>query len=122
MRLPIVEIYTNLENFFLNITNRRLEECLIFIEMEVSKERGRLCAVEEHLVDGGRIELQVNGAFPDGGQMFDERIGQRRLERADIEARNLAREIALRVENELKYPGEIRVNVIRELRVLEYAR
>ncbi|OFZ82305.1 MAG: ribonuclease Y [Candidatus Yonathbacteria bacterium RIFCSPHIGHO2_01_FULL_51_10] len=41
---------------------------------------------------------------------------------ADIEARNLAREIALRVENELKYPGEIRVNVIRELRVLEYAR
>ena len=33
-----------------------------------------------------------------------------------------AREIALRIENELKYPGEIRVNVIRESRTIEYAR
>ncbi len=41
---------------------------------------------------------------------------------SDIEARKLARDIALRVENELKYPGEIRINVIRETRVLEYAR
>ncbi len=41
---------------------------------------------------------------------------------SDLEARNLAREIAIRVENELKYPGEIKVNVIRETRVIEYAR
>ncbi len=41
---------------------------------------------------------------------------------SDLEARNLAREIAKRVENELKYPGEIKVNVIRETRVIEYAR
>ncbi len=34
----------------------------------------------------------------------------------------MAREIALRIENELKYPGEIRVNVIRENRVIEIAR
>lgn len=40
----------------------------------------------------------------------------------DLEARNLAREIAVRVENELKYPGEIKVVVIRENRVIEYAR
>ena len=40
----------------------------------------------------------------------------------DLEAKKMAREIALRVENELKYPGEIRVNVIRETRVIEYAR
>jgi len=40
----------------------------------------------------------------------------------DIEARNLARNIALRIEQELKYPGEIKVNVIRETRVIEYAR
>lgn len=40
----------------------------------------------------------------------------------DLKARELAREIALRVENELKYPGEIKVNVIRETRVIEYAR
>lgn len=41
---------------------------------------------------------------------------------SDLESRTLARNIALRIENELKYPGEIKVNVIRELRVLEFAR
>ncbi len=40
----------------------------------------------------------------------------------DLEAKNLAREIALRVEKELKYPGEIKISVIRESRTIEYAR
>lgn len=40
----------------------------------------------------------------------------------DLEARNMAREIAVRIENELKYPGEIKVNVIRESRAIEFAR
>lgn len=40
----------------------------------------------------------------------------------DYGAQKLAREIANRFENELKYPGEIKVHVIRETRVLEYAR
>ncbi|MBU1118340.1 ribonuclease Y [Patescibacteria group bacterium] len=34
----------------------------------------------------------------------------------------LARNVANRIEEELKYPGEIKVNVIRELRAIEYAR
>lgn len=34
----------------------------------------------------------------------------------------LAKDIAHRIEEELKYPGEIKVNVIREKRVIEYAR
>jgi ribonuclease Y len=41
---------------------------------------------------------------------------------SDIQAYNLARDIAKKIENELKYPGEIKVNVIREMRVTEYAR
>ncbi|MCK4918521.1 MAG: ribonuclease Y [Candidatus Pacebacteria bacterium] len=41
---------------------------------------------------------------------------------SDLEAKKLAREIALKIEKELKYPGEIKVNVIRESRVIEYAR
>ena len=40
----------------------------------------------------------------------------------DMEARNVAREIVLRIEKELKYPGEIKVTVIRESRVIEFAR
>ncbi len=40
----------------------------------------------------------------------------------DLEARKLARDIADKIEKELQYPGEIKVSVIRETRVIEYAR
>lgn len=40
----------------------------------------------------------------------------------DLEARKLAKDIANRIQEELKYPGEIKVNVIRETRVTEYAK
>lgn len=40
----------------------------------------------------------------------------------DLSAYNLARNIAKNIESELKYPGEIKINVIRETRVTEYAR
>ena len=40
----------------------------------------------------------------------------------DLEARKLARDIALRIEQELKYPGEIKITIIRETRVIDYAR
>jgi ribonuclease Y len=40
----------------------------------------------------------------------------------DLEAQKIARDIALRIENELKYPGEIKINVIRETRAIEFAR
>lgn len=40
----------------------------------------------------------------------------------DIEAKNMARDIAKKIEQELKYPGEIKVTMIRENRIVEYAR
>jgi len=40
----------------------------------------------------------------------------------DLTAHKLAKDIVQRIQNELKYPGEIRVIVIRESRVVEYAR
>lgn len=40
----------------------------------------------------------------------------------DLAAFKLSREIANDIQNELKYPGEIKVNVIREKRFVEYAR
>ncbi len=40
----------------------------------------------------------------------------------DLTAMKLARDIAKRIESEMKYPGEIKVNVIRETRAIEYAR
>jgi ribonucrease Y len=41
---------------------------------------------------------------------------------SDLEARDLARSIAVRIEQELKYPGEIKVAVIRESKAIEFAR
>lgn len=41
---------------------------------------------------------------------------------SDLEAHKIARDIALKIEQDLKYPGEIKVIVIRENRVIEYAR
>jgi len=40
----------------------------------------------------------------------------------DLETYKLARDIAHKIEQELNYPGEIKVNVIRETRVVEYAK
>lgn len=40
----------------------------------------------------------------------------------DLKSYEVARNIAKKIEQELKYPGEIKVNVIRELRVIEYAK
>jgi ribonuclease Y len=41
---------------------------------------------------------------------------------SDEEAKELAKKIAKRIEDELKYPGRIKVTIIRETRILEYAR
>lgn len=41
---------------------------------------------------------------------------------SDLEAKELARDIAKKIEAELKYPGEIRVVLTRENRIIEYAR
>lgn len=40
----------------------------------------------------------------------------------DLACQKLARDIANKLEHELKFPGEIKVHVIRETRVVEYAR
>jgi len=41
---------------------------------------------------------------------------------SDLDARKLARDIADQIEREMQYPGEIKVSVMREMRVIEYAR
>lgn len=40
----------------------------------------------------------------------------------DLGALKMAKDIAKKIEDEMKYPGEIKVNVIRETRAVEYAR
>ncbi|MDR7448330.1 MAG: ribonuclease Y, partial [Armatimonadota bacterium] len=40
----------------------------------------------------------------------------------DLEAAQLARELAKKIESDLEYPGQIKVTVLRETRIVEYAR
>ena len=41
---------------------------------------------------------------------------------SDDKAENIAKEVATRIESELKYPGIVKVTVIRETRIIEYAK
>jgi ribonuclease Y len=41
---------------------------------------------------------------------------------SDYDAKSMARNIAIKVERELKYPGEIKITVIRENKIIEIAR
>jgi len=50
------------------------------------------------------------------------RIFVRPSEIDDLKALMLAKSVAQKIESEMKYPGEIKVNVIRETRVIEYAK
>ena len=50
------------------------------------------------------------------------RVFVRPSEISDIACKELGRNIVERIEKELRYPGEIKITVIREMRVIEFAR
>lgn len=41
---------------------------------------------------------------------------------SDIEAQETARQIAQEIQEKLQYPGEVKISLIREMRVIEYAK
>ena len=84
-------------------------------------------SVENYLKRLADLEATANG-FPGVDKSYalqagrEIRIFVESKEVSDLEAKKLARDIATKVERDLKYPGEIKVHVIRESRVIEYAR
>lgn len=84
-------------------------------------------SVEQYLKRLGDLEAIAN-SFPGVEKTYaisagrEVRIFVRPGEITDLQARELARNVALRIEKEMKYPGEIKVNVIRESRSIEFAR
>jgi ribonuclease Y len=83
--------------------------------------------VENYLKRLGDLEAVAN-SFPGIEKAYALQAGReirvfvRPEEIGDIEAKNMARDIALKIEKDLKYPGEIKVIVIRETRTTEFAR
>jgi ribonuclease Y len=41
---------------------------------------------------------------------------------SDDEAARMARDVARKIENEMTYPGQVKVTVIREVRAVDYAK
>ena len=83
--------------------------------------------VERYLERLGDLERIASG-FPGVEKVFAIQAGREiRIfvnpgKVSDLATHKLARDIATRVQEELKYPGEIKINVIRENRVVEFAR
>jgi len=83
--------------------------------------------IENYLKRLGDLEATAN-SFPGIEKAYalqagrEIRIFVKPEEIDDVEAKNLARDIALKIEKDLKYPGEIKVVVIRETRTMEFAR
>jgi ribonuclease Y len=83
--------------------------------------------IENYLKRLGDLEALAN-SFPGIEKSYalqagrEIRIFVRPEDLNDVESKELARNIALKIEKDLKYPGEIRVIVIRETRTIEFAR
>ena len=92
-----------------------------------SRPGARRDSVENYLKRLGDLEA-IAKSFPGVEKSFALQAGREiRIfvtpsEISDLDAKKMAQDIAQRIEKELKYPGEIKVTVIRELRTIEYAR
>jgi ribonuclease Y len=106
-----------------------IEAVIVQIADNISGGRpgARRDSVENYLKRLQELEALVNN-FPQVEKTFalsagrEIRIFVTPEKITDLEAKNLAREVAKKIETDLKYPGEIKVTVIRETRVIDYAR
>jgi ribonuclease Y len=95
--------------------------------ISASRPGARKDTLENYLKRLGELEGVAN-SFPEVEKTYAIQAGReirvfvRPDKIDDLGAIKLTRAIADKIEKELKYPGEIKVNVIREVRVTEYAR
>ena len=97
------------------------EEALDFCLRELSDPSG-LCRAGQRAAEGKNPYLFTPAQLR---QILGEEKGRGFAECYDVTdegTRVLAREVAKRIEKEMQYPGQIRVNVIRETRSTQYAK
>ncbi len=109
--------YANLESYIVQVADA----------ISGGRPGARRDTVENYIKRLEELESLVN-SFPGIDKSYavsagrEVRVFVRPDEVNDIAARQLAHDIAARIESELNYPGEVKVNVIRESRCIEYAR
>ncbi|MBU4479894.1 ribonuclease Y [Patescibacteria group bacterium] len=123
------EIITAMESHHEETPFKSIEAVIVQVADSISGSRpgARRDTIENYLKRLGDLEAIANSfngiersyALQAGREI---RIFVKPEEITDLDAKKLAREIALKIEKDLKYPGEIKVNVIRDSRTIEYAR
>ncbi|MDR1612355.1 MAG: ribonuclease Y [Planctomycetota bacterium] len=95
--------------------------------MSAGRPGARRETLEKYVKRLERLEAISNG-YPNVERSFAIQAGRelRVIARADkisdAEAARMCRDIAKRIETELTYPGEVKITLVREFRVIEYAR
>jgi len=123
------EVITAMKSHHEEYPYESLEAVIVQVADQISGARpgARKDTVENYLKRIGDLEA-VASSFPGIEKVWALRAGReirvfvRPEEIDDLGAQKLAKEIAARIESELKYPGEIKVTVVRENRVIEYAK
>lgn len=100
--------------------------CSVADALSASRPGARIEAVEEYVKRLKRLE-EIAYEFPGVEKAYAMQAGREVLVVVlpdvidDDGSMTLARDITKRIENELSYPGKIKVTVIREKRIVEYA-
>jgi len=108
---------------------KSLEAVIVYIANKISVTRpgARKDALESYIKRLKDIENLVN-SFPGVEKSFaiqagrEVRVIANPLEIDDLGAIKLARDIANKIEKDMEYPGQIKISLIREKRMIEYAK
>ena len=123
------EVITALKSHHEEYPYSTLESVLVQVADQISGARpgARKDTLENYLKRLGDLE-NIALSFPGAEKAWALQAGReirvfvKPEEVDDLGAQKMAKEIAGKIQEELRYPGEIKVTIIRETRVVEYAK